>query len=231
MNWKPFAIACLLPLLALPASAQQTQVVAAEGGQLPADSPATFIIGIGTGYSNFTGTEEVNDDRFTTTDFVMDESGFDFSLSGEFVFMSWLGVGLSYERIREVTFDQDFDVVGFPFTAQIRDGTFDPYVVELYAVPFLQVHPLIRVFGTIGVAHWKSDSEASVVLLFQGDELDSETVTRENDGTTGIFGAGIDVWPHPRVGLRVGYKYIKLQDGEEVDEAVHNARFMALFRF
>ena len=45
-----------------------------------------------------------------------------------------------------------------------------------------------------------------------------------------VLGAGIDVWPHSRVGARFAYEYLRLEDGDR-DEPLHNLSFMALFGF
>ena len=82
----------------------------------------------------------------------------------------------------------------------------------------------------IGVGFWRAEQSRTLVLLFEGEELSRLSLQEEHDGVSLVVGAGVDVWPHRRFGLRVGYKYLGLST-DEIDQPVHNLRALALFGF
>jgi len=210
---------------------QQTNGDAGGGVQAAREASARFVAAIGTTWSSFTGAEPLVEEGLTTTGFTLRDSGFDLTVSGEMGLTPWLAAGAAYERLANIELDQTFDVDGFRnFTTELRDGRFDPSVVEVYAAPFWQAGPAVRVRGLVGVGFWRADDSSTIVLLFQGDELSRETLREEHSGTALMLGAGIDVWPHSRVGARFAYQYLRLEDGDR-DEPLHNLSFMALFGF
>jgi opacity protein-like surface antigen len=201
------------------------------GVQAAREAGNRFVAAIGTTWSSFADAEPLVEEGLTTTGFDLQSSGFELGVSGEVVLMPWLAAGAAYERLANIELDQTFDVDGFRnFTTELRDGRFDPSVVEVYAAPFWQAGPSVRIRGLVGVGFWRTDDSSTIVLLFQGDEPSRETLREEHAGTALVLGAGIDVWPHSRVGARFAYEYLRLEDGDR-DEPLHNLSFMALFGF
>jgi hypothetical protein len=195
------------------------------------ESRGRFLVAVGTTWSSFADAEPLAEEGLTTTGFTLRASGFDLTVAGEVALTPWLAAGAAYERLASIEIDQTFDVDGFrDFTTELRDGRFDPRVIEVYAAPFWQAGPAVRIRGLVGVGFWRADDSNTIVLLFQGDELSRETLREELAGTALVLGAGIDVWLHPRVGARVAYQYLRLEDGNR-DEPLHNLSFMALFGF
>jgi hypothetical protein len=190
-----------------------------------------FVAAIGAAWSGFTGAEPLAEEGLTTTGVTLRDAGFGMTVSGEVGLTPWLAAGAAYERLASIELDQTFDVDGFrDFTTELRDGRFDPSVVSVYAAPFWQAGAAVRVRGLVGAGFWRADDSGTIVLLFQGDELSRETLSEEHAGTALVLGAGIDVWPHSRVGARIAYEYLRLRDGDR-DEPLHNLSFMALFGF
>jgi len=190
-----------------------------------------FVAAIGAAWSGFTGAEPLLEEGLTTTGFTLRDAGLDLTVSGEVALTPWLAAGAAYERLAAIELEQDFDVDGFRnFTTELRDGRFDPSLVSVYAAPFWQAGPAVRVRGLVGAGFWRADDSNTIVLLFQGDELSRETLREEHAGTALVLGAGIDMWPHSRVGARIAYEYLRLRDGDR-DEPLHNLSFMALFGF
>jgi hypothetical protein len=201
------------------------------GVQAAREAGNRFVAAIGTTWSSFADAEPLVEEGLTTTGFDLRASGFGLTVSGEVVLLPWLAAGAAYEKLASIELDQTFDVDGFrDFTTELRDGRFDPRVVEVYAAPFWQAGPAVRIRALVGAGFWRADDGGTIMLRFQGDELSRETLREEPAGTALVLGAGIDVWPHPRVGARFAYQYLRLEDGDR-DEPLHNLSFMALFGF
>ena len=179
----------------------------------------------------FTNAAPLDEDGQTTTGFELRDSGVDLTFAGEVAITRWLSAGVAHERLSRIELEQSFDVDGFRnFTNELRDGVFDPSVSELYAAPSWPLGGTVRVTGMIGVGFWRAVQSRTLVLLFDGDELSRRTLQEEHDGVSLVVGAGVDVWPHRRFGLRAGYKYLRLST-DEIDQPVHNLRVLALFGF
>lgn len=196
-----------------------------------AQQPAPrVVVAAGVEWSKFPNAVPLEEEGQTTTAFVLDDAGFDFTVAGEVFVLDWLAAGVGYERLSRIDLDQSFDVAGFrDFTSELA-STFDPSVFELYAAPSWPVGSSVRISGMLGVGFWRAERDSTVVLLFEGEELSRETLLDEHDGTSVAVGAGVDVWLHRRFGVRAGYKYLKLS-ADDVDEPVHNLRVLALFGF
>ena len=188
------------------------------------------VIAAGFEWSSFTNAAPIEEPGQTTTAFTLDDSGVDLTLAGEVAIVEWLGAGMAFERLSRVQLEQSFDVDDFrDFTTELT-STFDPRVIELYAAPSVSLGASARLTGMVGVGFWRAERDSTVTLLFEGDELSSERLLEEHDGTSLVLGAGVDVWLHRRVGVRAGYKYLSLSAGD-IDEPIHNLRVLALFGF
>lgn len=195
------------------------------------ESPPRFVVAVGIEWSKFANAAPLDEAGQTTTGFELRDSGFDLTFAGEVAITEWLSAGVAHERLARIELAQSFDVDGFRnFSNELRDGVFDPSVTELYAAPSWSLGGSVRVTGMLGVGFWRASQSRTLVLLFEGDLLSLETLQEEHDGATLVVGAGIDIWPHRRFGLRAGYKYLRLSTAE-IDEPVHNLRVLALFGF
>lgn len=195
------------------------------------ESPPRVVVAVGVEWSKFAAAAPLDEDGQTTTDVELQDSGVDLTFAAEVAITGWLSVGVAHERLSRIELEQSFDVDGFRnFTNELHDGVFDPSVTELYAAPSWPLGRTVRVSGMIGVGFWRAEQSRTLVLLFKGEELSRLSLQEEHDGVSLVVGAGVDVWPHRRFGLRVGYKYLGLST-DEIDQPVHNLRALALFGF
>lgn len=195
------------------------------------EGPPRFVVAVGIERSKFANAAPLDEDGQTTTGFELRDSGFDLTFAGEVAITEWLSAGVAHRRLSRIELEQSFDVDGFRnFSNELRDGVFDPSVTELYAAPSWPLGGSVRVTGVIGVGFWRAAQSRTLVLLFEGDQLSRQTLQEEHDGASLLVGAGIDIWPHRRFGLRAGYKYLRLST-DEIDEPVHSLCALALFGF
>ena len=188
------------------------------------------VVTAGFEWSSFANAAPLVEDGQTTTAFMAQTSGVDLTLGAEVRIIEWFGVGVAHERLAGFELSQAFEVDGFrDFTTEL-DTSFDPAVTEIYAAPSWPVGDSVRVSGMVGVGFWRAEQSRTVTLLFQGEQLSSETLIDQHDGASLVVGAGLDVWFHRHVGLRAGYKYLSLSSGD-IDEPVHNLRVLGLFGF
>ena len=195
------------------------------------ERPPRFIVAVGVEWSKFANAAPLDEEGQTTTGFELRDSGFDLTFAGEVAITGWLSAGVAHERLSRIELEQTFDVDGFRgFSTELRGGVFDPSVTELYAAPSWPLGASVRVTGMIDVGFWRAAQSRTLVLLFEGDQLSLQALQEQHDGASLVVGAGIDIWPHRRFGLRAGYKYLRLST-DEIDEPVHNLRVLVLFGF
>ncbi len=195
------------------------------------EAPPRVVVAVGVEWSKFANAGPLDEDGQTTTGFELRDSSVDLTFAGEVAITGWLSAGAAHERLSRIELEQSFDVDGFRnFTNELRDGVFDPSVTELYAAPSWPLGGTVRVTGMIGVGFWRAEQSRTLVLFFEGEELSRVNLQEEHDGVSLVVGAGVDIWPHRRLGLRAGYKYLRLST-DEIDQPVHNLRMLVLFGF
>lgn len=195
------------------------------------ERPPRVVVGAGVEWSRFANAAPLDEEGQTTTEFELRDSGLDFTIAAEVAIIDWLSAGVAHERLSSIELEQSFEVDGFRrFSTELRDGVFDPSVTELYAAPSWPVGRDVRVGAMVGIGFWRARQSNTLVLLFEGEELSRQILEDEVDGAAAVFGAGVDIWLHRRIGLRAGYKYLRLS-ADEIDQPVHNLRVLALFGF
>ena len=189
-----------------------------------------FIAAFGPNLASLANAEcDASPDFFVSISCDLERSGFDISAAGEFVFVSWLAAGVSYERIDGVSQEQIFSAEFDP-RAQVsfQNGRVRPTVLSIYARPTLPLGSMFSIFVTAGAAYWTVDASGTVVASFDGQELERQTETARLNGWSATFGGGVDVFPHPRFGVRGAFTTLALRDGDVFDERINRATMMIL---
>jgi opacity protein-like surface antigen len=161
----------------------------------------------------------------------LDKSGFDVMFLGELEFLPWLAAGVSFERIHGVTLERDLQSIDTPgLTGEVRDAHFDPVMGAFYLRPTLRIGSSVDLYAQAGIARWKADSGNRTTLRFE-DQVLEETTVQEDSGWSPLVGAGVNLWPGSRVGLRFGWEYAKLKKEEaNIDTSMHNVMAAVLLK-
>lgn len=204
----------------------------------------TGVVSVSLGHSGFVGGVGVDIVRYRDSEVPLnpafsrtlsvDRSGTDFSVFGEYLFASWMGVGFGWEGLSDVNLAATLTFIENPRITVDSEGTSDPWVVELYARPTVWFGPRANVHGMIGASYFQATTRSTETLRVDGEAMDDFSDTHDNSGWGGVYGVGAEYWFLDWLGVRGAYKLVQLKqdpsgsDEHGFDEWAHAGRVLVV---
>jgi len=209
----------------------QTGAVSATGGK------TGLLLGGGVDFVKFGGKDPALDPAFSR-ELSTDDSDSGYSLFGEYAFLPWLAVGLGYEELGKIGLSGTLTYLANPSLQVLSRGEIDPWAAEVYFRLSRWMSPRTALSLMAGAAYWEADSKSEETYLVNGSPVDSYASKSKNEGWSPYLGASFDVWFRNWLGMRVAYKWIKMNqdanssaDRGEIDRTAQALRLLVIFGF
>jgi len=209
----------------------QSGAVSSAGGR------TGWILGGGVDFVKY-GDDDIALAPDFTRELSTDDSDSGYSLFGEYAFLPWLAVGLGYEELGKLGLAATLTYSPNPRYTVLSRGEIDPWAAEVYFRFSHWMTPRSTISLMAGAAYWEAVSKSNETLLDNGNAEESYSSEGDHDGWSPYVGASYDFWFRNWLGLRVAYKWIKLnQDADsstnrgEIDRTAQALRLLIMFGF
>lgn len=192
-------------------------ILASDGG---------FFLGIGAGQAMPDASIDDFDDG-SLIDAALDEDDGALRIFGGYRFGKRLALELAYLDLGEVDFRGESDgsqAGGGGYGAGPVAGTIETQAALFELIGAIPLG-IVSIYGKVGAAIWASDGE----FLDSGFIFDLEEFDLEESGVGLVYGAGVEIAPSARLGIRVEYE--KASDALAGEEDIAIVTGSVLLRF